>query len=92
VDVKVGRKYTCDLWKGMFYMTIIEVQDDKVKGNVYSYDKIVDIEQEWSIYNFDKDLSPVNFYPLFKKVKNTALARKMYPEAEIEEEWLIVYE
>jgi hypothetical protein len=94
VDIKFGRKYTCHHWEDdhRLYFVPEYIKDSIVCGTHYGYrdGRHLCESDQWSKFLFgvkDKDL----LYPMFKEVKNTALARKMYPNAEIEGEWLVVY-
>ena len=93
MGIKFGRKYTCSSIKD-YYFIPTHIDDHMVFGSSMSMD-IPDgfLENDgWSLRFFDPKLEDDHFYLISRQVKNTPLARKMYPEGEIEGEWLVVYE
>ena len=94
--IKIGRRYTCDFWENDFY-TVPEIIEDGViytatyDENREEFQDVALLSQEMGLAEFTEG-NNIGFYLKDKVVKNTALARKMYPDAEIDGEWLVIYE
>lgn len=94
MEIKFGKKYTCSPWKSGdkvdYYTIIVKIEEGEICSNTFDSDNNFLMEQKWFECGFFSGGSN-SFYCLDKYVKNTALARRMYPEGEIEGEWLVIY-
>lgn len=94
MEIKIGRKYTCRTWLSSCGVDLYTIPLYIEGDNVYCIDTYVKKEEEeseiWSVSCFNEGSSLNYFYLLEKKIKNTKLSRKMYPNAKVDGEYLLV--
>lgn len=91
MDFKVGRKYTDNDPIVEFILKIIKI--DSSNQLVYFTARTIDSDHDGydPIYSESFEIFSKNT-PLFKLVKNTRLARKMYPNAEVDDNNMLILE
>jgi hypothetical protein len=92
VKIKVGRDYCVNMndSNNCFYIKVVTIEDDFITYNNYlgmnSRDKLDNV-----IYKAEMDEKAYKILiPMVKEVKNTKLARKMYPDHTVEGDFLVV--
>jgi hypothetical protein len=87
MELKVGRKYKNNR-QIRFYSIIDEINQQEVKYTIYYHHSDTRYMKNCrTIEGFSE-----RYDLMYKKVKPTALARKLHPDAEIEDGWMIIYE
>ena len=91
MDFKVGRKYIDSDSVVEFILKIIKI--DSSKQLVYFTARAIDGDHDGYDPIYCESLETFSRYtPLFKLVKNTRLARKMYPNAEVDDNNMLILE